>query len=164
MVIACGLACVALVAGLLLVRTEEATFEINGVIGHAGQQVVAEANEGANHLRGSGSMVRLLTGSALRVDAVDARRVVVRLIRGSRAAHVRRGTAARWELLAGGFDVHVAGTHLKVVLGEGVKISVSEGAVRVSGQGLPAEGVSVEQGMRMDASADGRYVVTPNSE
>jgi ferric-dicitrate binding protein FerR (iron transport regulator) len=148
----------ALIMGFWVWRAPTVAFEVDGQVGHEGQEVVALADE-VPIIFADASVLHVQPGSRLRVEKVAPGQVRVRLTAGALAAHVRHATPMKWDFLANGLDVHVVGTRLSIALTDGIEVSVLNGAVRVSGQGLPAGGVAVEQGERIWASAEGRYVV-----
>jgi hypothetical protein len=99
-----------------------------------GSLIVAET---ARELEFSdGSNVTLESGSKLLVEAVDEQHVEVRLEEGHLDAHVMKGTGRTWRYRAGPWTVRVVGTRLAITWTpsrEALEVSVSEGAVEVSG-------------------------------
>ncbi len=153
-----SLASIALLMGFWVWRAPQVAFEIDGRVGREGQEVTAGADEVAITFA-DGSIVRVQPGGRVRVEKVAPGRVLLRLATGALAAHVRHATPVKWDFLANELDVRVVGTTLSIAVTTGVVVAVSEGAVRVSGRGLPPAGVEVGEGKRMSTNAEGRYVV-----
>lgn len=102
-----------------------------------------------------GSSVKLEATSTARLDVVDEGRVELTLERGTLAAHVQKDTGRTWRYHVGPWLVVVRGTRLSLryapELGE-LEVSVSEGAVEVTGPGGPAR-VARGQTLRRNVSA-----------
>lgn len=99
-----------------------------------GSLIVAETSRELEF--SDGSNVTLAGGSRLLVEAVDAQHVEVRLEEGHLEAHVTKGTGRTWRYRAGPWTVLVVGTRLAITWTpsrETLEVSVSEGAVEVSG-------------------------------
>lgn len=101
-----------------------------------------------------GSSVKLEATRTARLDVVDEGRVELTLERGTLAAHVQKDTGRTWRYHVGPWLVVVRGTRLSLryapELGE-LEVSVSEGAVEVTGPGGPAR---VAQGQTLRRSVD----------
>ncbi len=113
-------------------QTEWVTEKGDSVV--VGSLIVAETSRELAF--SDGSNVTLASGSRLLVEAVDAQHVEVRLEEGHLDAHVIKGTGRTWRYRAGPWTVLVVGTRLAITwtpAREELEVSVSEGAVEVSG-------------------------------
>lgn len=98
-----------------------------------------------------GSQVTLAPATRAHLDTVNERQVDLVLEEGLLEASVAKGTGRTWRYRAGPWTVRVVGTRLTIrwtPASAAVEVSVSEGAVEVSGPGL-ASPVLVRAGQRL---------------
>lgn len=101
------------------------------------------------------SHLTLSAGGRAQLEASDEKHVDVRLTSGRLDAKVTKHTGRVWRYLAGPYAVRVTGTELSVSWHPGLsalEVAVHEGAVEVTGPGLPSP-QAVRAGQRLRRSA-----------
>jgi hypothetical protein len=127
-------------------------------IGRAAGAVGAQFAEGEARFS-DGSSVSVAGGRA-RVDALDADGATLTLHEGRLDAHVVHAARTRWVVRAGGYAIRVVGTRFAVTWAPGagaLNVRLFEGAVEVSGPGLPATRVAA--GQRLEVASTGAHLV-----
>jgi transmembrane sensor len=121
----------------------------------ASESLVAKEHAGALKFS-EGSEVTVDADSQVAVRAVTHRGARIELDHGVVHARVVHKTAAAWSFIAGPFQVVVVGTGFDLRWNQGVlTVAVNEGAVRVSGCGLPEQQVSQGQATTLQCPVAG---------
>jgi hypothetical protein len=148
------------VAGVFFLRTLSPGTTLEARIG---DQPVAEhaelrAQETPKTLVFSdGSEIALTRGASAVIASISRERADLRLREGRIVASIRKHTGTNWTIAAGPYAVRVVGTRFSVdwtPLTQTVKVEVTEGRVRVSGLDLPADGVALDAGTRLERRAN----------
>ncbi len=155
-----GAALVACAAALFLwvapaAQQEPLRFWVEERAGHVDEWVTARDAE--QSLRFSdGSSVVAGPHTTTRVMQVSPEGAHLTLERGHIDAHVVHRDAARWQVAAGPFVVHVTGTRFRVRWDpqtEKLAVSVSEGKVEVTGDGRPKHELTAGSVLELSAGA-----------
>ncbi|MGC4091614.1 MAG: FecR family protein [Polyangiaceae bacterium] len=131
---------------------------------------VAEASElsaqGSQELSFSdGSQVVLAPATRAVVSRMASDRAELRLNEGHLSASIQKKTGITWTIGAGPYSVRVVGTHFSVDwqrASETLKVSVSEGRVRVFGADLGNEGIALDAGASLERHHGAPVVAQPN--
>ena len=114
-----------------------------------------------------GSEVLLNPDTRAQVSRITAERADLELKEGHIFASIHKGGPRTWTIAVGPYAVRVVGTRFSVDWqrqSRTLKVEVSEGRVRVSGGDLPANGVALDAGARLerrDRSGDDAPPATP---
>ena len=163
-----GVAVVGL-AALLLVN-----LRATAVYSHTTQSEVAQHAAGVTTQTSSpetltlpdGSTVLVAPGSRAELKRSGPRHTEIALVRGQIDLDMRKQNGAHFAVAAGPYRVLVVGTRFRVTFDDthqDIVVSVSEGVVRVFGEGLPHDGQPVPAGTRFERSrqAPGSQRVEP---
>ncbi len=159
---------VAAVIGFVVLRKAPAlTFAVGGAPGNVGAFVAASVDAPLAIRFSDGSSMVLTPSSQGRVLEVDAHGAKVVLERGKADVSVVHRDYARWDVIAGPFDVHVTGTQFALSWSptdEELVVTMQEGSVLVSG-GLAQTGRAVVAGETLRVwSKSGRLELARTSD
>jgi transmembrane sensor len=103
-------------------------------------------------------VLRVEPGSRVDVRVSDETGAIVRLLDGEVSLHVRAGNGMRWIVDVDDFSVEALGTRFRVRRTDAVPaVHVDKGVVRLSGPGLPTEGMRISAGDRIDDARDAEH-------
>jgi ferric-dicitrate binding protein FerR (iron transport regulator) len=128
--------------------------------GRVGDELTAAGDAAREAQFSDGSRVRLEAGARARVDALDADGASLTLNEGRLDARIVHRPRTRWQVRAGAYAIHVVGTRFAAAWTPGahaLTVRLFEGAVEVTGPGLPATRVSAGQTLEI-ASTGSRLV------
>jgi hypothetical protein len=114
-----------------------------------------------------GSQVVLEPRARATLAALTPKRAGVRLNGGRMSASIRRHAGITWTVMAGPYTVHVVGTRFSVgwdANAGALEVFVREGRVRVTGGDLPAAGVHLDAGGRLERRDTKRALAPAVSE
>jgi transmembrane sensor len=118
--------------------------------GSAFESIAAEGARPVRVALSDGSALDVAPGGLIVPVELTARRVVLRLQRGTTRFAVRPGGPRRWVVEAGPARVEVIGTRFEVARGaDGTHVRVEEGKVEVHGAGLPGGLVQLTVGQEV---------------
>ncbi|MFZ5890236.1 MAG: FecR domain-containing protein [Myxococcota bacterium] len=112
-----------------------------------------------------GSQVMLAPATRAVVTRVARDRADLRLNEGHISASIQKKTGITWTIGAGPYSVRVVGTRFSVDWqrsSETLKVSVSEGRVRVFGGDLGSEGIALDAGASLERHHGAPVVAHPN--
>jgi hypothetical protein len=149
---------VAVVFGARAMRSERLEARFRGApVALDSPLVSAEARTDALEFT-DGSRLVIEQNTRATLSALTSKHAGFRLLTGKVSASIRKHTGMTWTVTAGPYAVNVVGTRFVVEWDERTRafaVSVREGRVRVTGGDLPAQGIMLEAGGRLERGVAG---------